>query len=49
MHAPTICTIVATRNTQSSVSNADANHEKLIHAQVTAKVANAKAMTPAPT
>ena len=24
---PTICTIVATRNTQSSLSYADANHE----------------------
>jgi hypothetical protein len=27
MITPTICTIVATRNTQSSLSYADANHE----------------------
>ena len=35
MMTPTICTIVSTRCSQSSVSNADANHVKLIHAQHT--------------
>ena len=32
---PTICTIVRIRCSQSSVSNADANQVKLIHAQHT--------------
>jgi len=46
MHTPTIWTIVTTRNTQSSVSNAEANHEKLIQAQTIAKTPIAKAINP---
>src|SRR5262245_60515475 len=40
MMTPTICTIVMSRYTQSSVSNAEANQLKLIHAHHTANVAN---------
>ena len=47
MITPTICTIVASRKAQSSVSYADANHEKLIHAQQIAKIAKTKAVSPA--
>ena len=36
---PTICTIVVSRYTQSSVSYAEANHAKLIQAHDTANVA----------
>ena len=39
---PTICSIVVMRKSQTSVSYADANQEKLVHAQVIANVANAK-------
>ena len=46
---PTIWTIVTTRKTQSSVSKAEANQEKLIQAQMIAKTAMAKAMRPVPT
>jgi hypothetical protein len=46
MHTPTIWTIVTTRNTQSSVSKADANQEKLIQAQMMAKTPMANAMRP---
>jgi len=46
MSTPTICTIVVSRKIQSSVSYADANHAKLIHAHDTAKVAKANPMTP---
>ena len=42
---PTICTIVSTRCSQSSVSNADANHVKLIHAQHTDSRTKAKPHT----
>ena len=45
---PAICTIVKTRNSQSSVSNAEANQEKLIHAQMIAATAKANAPTAAP-
>ena len=41
---PTIWIIVSRRNTQSSVSYADANQEKLIHAQLIAKVTKLKAI-----
>jgi hypothetical protein len=44
---PTICTIVATRNAQSSVSSAEANQEKLIQHQQTAKTAITKPIKPA--
>jgi hypothetical protein len=47
MITPTICTMVARRNAQSSVSYAEANHEKLIHAQQMEKVATLKAARPA--
>jgi hypothetical protein len=47
MITPIICTIVASRKAQSSVSYADANHEKLIHAQQIPKVAKPKPMRPA--
>ena len=47
MITPTICTIVASRNAQSSVSYAEANQEKLIHAQQIAKIAKPKAVSPA--
>ena len=47
MITPTICTIVASRNTQSSVSYAEANQEKLIHAQQIANTARTKAVKPA--
>ena len=46
MQTPTIWTIVTTRNTQSSVSKAEANQEKLIQAQMIAKTPMAKAMRP---
>ena len=46
MHTPTIWTIVTTRNTQSSVSKAEANQEKLIQAQMIAKTPMEKAMSP---
>ena len=39
---PTICSIVVSRYTQSSVSYAEANQLKLIHAQLTEKVTNEK-------
>ena len=45
---PNICTIVASRKTQSSVSYADANQVKLIQAHDTANVAKAKPMIPSP-
>src|ERR1700733_15050617 len=45
---PTICSIVVSRYTQSSVSYAEANQLKLIHAQLTEKVANEKPASPAP-
>ncbi len=48
MQTPTIWTMVTTRKAQSSVSKADANHEKFTHAQHTANVANAKATRPSP-
>jgi hypothetical protein len=35
--APTICTSVRSRNTTSSLSYADANHVKFIHAHQMAK------------
>src|SRR5580693_9351747 len=44
---PIICTMVAIRNTQSSVSYADENHEKLIQAQQIAKLAKPKPTRPA--
>ena len=47
MITPTICTIVASRNAQSSVSYAEANQEKLIQAQQIEKTAKAKAVRPA--
>jgi hypothetical protein len=46
MITPTICTIVASRNAQSSVSYADANQEKLIHAQQIVKIATTKLVRP---
>src|ERR1700730_10681063 len=46
---PTICSIVVSRYTQSSVSYAEANQLKLIHAQHTENVANTKPASPAPT
>ncbi len=46
---PNICTIVASRKTQSSVSYADANQVKLIQAHDTAYVAKAKPITPSQT
>ncbi len=46
MITPTICTIVATRKAQSSVSYADANQEKLIHAQQTPNTAKPKPLRP---
>ena len=49
MMTPTICSIVNSRYTQSSVSYAEANQLKLIHAQQMAKVAKANAASPAPT
>ena len=42
MITPTICTIVASRNAQSSVSYAEANQEKLIQAQQIANTARTK-------
>jgi hypothetical protein len=47
MITPIICTIVASRKAQSSVSYAEANHEKLIHAQQIPNVAKPKPMRPA--
>ena len=44
---PTICTIVVRRYTQSSVSYAEANHAKLIHAHDTANVAKQNPTIPA--
>ena len=38
---PTICTMVATRNIASSLPYAEENQVKFIHAQLTAKIANA--------
>ena len=40
---PIICTMVTSRKTQSSVSYADANHEKLIQAQQMPKLAKGEA------
>ena len=40
MMTPTICTIVASRQTQSSVSYADANHVWWIQAQLTENAAS---------
>lgn len=48
MMTPTICTIVVTRKSQSSVSNADANQVKLIHAHTMANIAKAKARMAGP-
>src|SRR6266511_2496450 len=47
MITPTICTIVAIRNTQSSVSYADANQLKLIHAQQIVKTPHPNPISPA--
>ena len=46
MTTPVICTIVVSRYTQSSVSYADANHVKLIHAHTTPNIANKKPNSP---
>ena len=47
MITPIICTIVASRKAQSSVSYAEANQEKLIHAQQIPNVAKLNPMSPA--
>src|SRR5260221_12093384 len=44
---PIICTMVTMRNSQSSVSYAEENHEKLIQAQQIAKLAKPKPTRPA--
>ena len=47
MITPIICTIVASRKAQSSVSYAEANQGKLIHAQQIPNVAKPKPIMPA--
>ncbi|VEI01536.1 Uncharacterised protein (plasmid) [Tsukamurella tyrosinosolvens] len=42
MQTPIICSMVTARKSQSSVSNAEAIHVKLIHAQIAAKAQNPK-------
>lgn len=42
MTTPAICTIVNSRKSQSSVSKAEANHEKLIQAQTSENIAKPK-------
>jgi hypothetical protein len=45
---PVIWTMVATRNCQSSVSNADENHEKFVQAQQLARPEMANPISPGP-
>lgn len=48
MTTPAICTIVNSRKSQSSVSKAEANHEKLIQAQASENIAKPKPMIAGP-